>query len=248
MPANTTHPVFQAPSDQNVMIWRYMDFTKYVSLLESKGLFFARSDRLGDPFEGSFSKANIARRPEVYNDLSPENFNKMFDQVRRATEWYRYWTYMNCWHVNTHESAAMWRLYAYSNEAIAIQSTYARLCQVLPKGAFVGLVQYIDYERDWLPEGNSYYPFVHKRKSFEHERELRAVIQDLPRSDRGIEIGKPNPQQGISVPISVSDLITQVSVAPTAADWFRGLVGKVTTRYGYNFPVTRSSLDERPVY
>jgi hypothetical protein len=120
---------------------------------------------------------------------------------------------------------------------------------VLPEKARVGVVHYIDYDRDWLPERNVYSPFVHKRKSFEHEREIRAIIREVLRNNLGIELaGEPNPQEGILVPVSVSELVTQVSVAPTTAEWFRDLVGRVTARYGYTFNVIRSSLDERPVY
>ena len=36
-----------------------MSFTKFVSLLTRKALFFARADKLGDPFEGSLSQLNV---------------------------------------------------------------------------------------------------------------------------------------------------------------------------------------------
>ena len=36
MPAKK-HPVFLLPDDINVPIWRYMDFTKFVSMLEHGG-------------------------------------------------------------------------------------------------------------------------------------------------------------------------------------------------------------------
>ena len=34
-------------------LWRYIDFTKLVSFLEDQTIFFARADKLGDPFEGA---------------------------------------------------------------------------------------------------------------------------------------------------------------------------------------------------
>ena len=55
-------PITKIPSNGNTKIWRYLDFTKFVSLLQRKALFFCRSDRLGDSFEGSFSKANVENR------------------------------------------------------------------------------------------------------------------------------------------------------------------------------------------
>jgi hypothetical protein len=46
------HETCLKPANENAKIWRYMDFTKFVSLLEKKALFFCRADKLGDPFEG----------------------------------------------------------------------------------------------------------------------------------------------------------------------------------------------------
>jgi hypothetical protein len=61
------HPLLSPPPDDAVL-WRYMDFTKFVSLLETSALFFCRPDQLGDPFEGSISPAEppiVAGEPQV---------------------------------------------------------------------------------------------------------------------------------------------------------------------------------------
>jgi hypothetical protein len=50
MPASE-HPVFLPPDDPGAQIWRYMDFTKFVSMLDNGGVFFCRADKLGDKFE-----------------------------------------------------------------------------------------------------------------------------------------------------------------------------------------------------
>jgi hypothetical protein len=39
--------------------------------------------------------------------------------------------FVNCWHMNEHESAAMWRLYSQADEAICVQSTFARLADAV---------------------------------------------------------------------------------------------------------------------
>jgi hypothetical protein len=52
-------------------------------------------------------------------------------------------TYLNCWHLNDYESAAMWDIYQRNNDAIAIQSTYTKLCNSLIQkepDVFVGKV------------------------------------------------------------------------------------------------------------
>lgn len=246
MPATTNHPVFSAPSDPQVPIWRYMDLTKYVAMLETQALFFARGDLLGDPFEGSISRANFALRPEIYKDAKiPE---EVWRQLSEFTEKIRFWTFVNCWHMNEHESAAMWRMYTATNQAIAIRSTYKKLCDALPTEAFVGVVKYIDYATEWLPEGNSLWPYVHKRRSFEQERELRAVIQQLPTSGGKLDLSKPPSEAGRLVPVPLAALIEEIAVAPTAPLWFRELVQAVTRRYGHSFVVRQSVLDDSPIF
>ena len=51
------HEAFTPPLSDTVL-WRYMDFTKFVSLLEKQALFFARADK-HDPFEGAWP--NLSR-------------------------------------------------------------------------------------------------------------------------------------------------------------------------------------------
>jgi hypothetical protein len=51
------HPSFLKPQGNKVKTRRYyMDFTKFVSLLEQSELFFARADKLGDIFEGAYRR------------------------------------------------------------------------------------------------------------------------------------------------------------------------------------------------
>jgi len=50
------HPVFTPPPDENIKIWRYMDFTKFLSFIDKETLFFTRVDQLEDKFEGRFAK------------------------------------------------------------------------------------------------------------------------------------------------------------------------------------------------
>jgi hypothetical protein len=248
MPAATGHPVFPPPDNPDVRIWRYMDFAKYAAMLESGGLFFSRADLLGDPFEGARSRANYTRRQEVYGAEAP-GVMLSGDYMASLFQGQRQWTLVNCWHMGDHESAAMWRLYARSNQAVAVQSTFNRLHFVLPEDAFVGPVCYIDYEQDWVPEGNALAPFVCKRKSFEHEHELRAVISVLPpQRDGAILIDAPNPERGRSVPVDLKHLVEAVYVAPTAPTWVAELVRNVTARCGFAFVVHQSALDAAPLF
>jgi hypothetical protein len=224
-------------------LWRYMDFTKFVSLISSSKLFFCRADRFKDPFEGSYPKANLLMRPEVYEGTIAE---AMLPQLSAHYSYLREWTFISCWHANEFESAAMWDLYGKTNQAVAIETSYAKLQHVLPEEAFLGFVKYIDYETEWLPEGNSFYSFMHKRKSFEHEKEVRAVMHEYSRAD--LVTHAPNPEHGMSVPIMINELISNVHVAPTAPKWLADLVAEVAAKYGLSATVKKSDLFSEPVF
>lgn len=234
------HPVFTPPDDPTTKIWRHMDFTKFVSMLENEGLFFARVDCLDDPFEGSYARGN-----EAIRNLIPEEYRAhpfVFGQMRSAAKWLSQRVVVNCWHMSEYESAAMWKLYARTEEAICIQSTYERLRHCLPNKVYIGQVKYIDYEREYIPEGNLFWPFMHKRRSFEHERELRAVTVLWPRESGAL------PESGIWVRVDLNHLIEKIYVAPAAPPWFSDLASKVVARYALDKPVIQSSLNAEPFY
>jgi hypothetical protein len=260
MPQN--HPCFQEPVNPAIKIWRYMDFAKFVSLLEDRALFFARADRLGDPFEGSFPRTNIDMRPVWYKEMIDKMGEGKFSVTLEGGckrmplletlpflhAWFCQWTFVNCWHINDFESAAMWRLYALSNQAIALQSTYERLRGCLPESVFTGQIQYLNYEADVIPESNLMWPFVHKRLSFSHEQELRALIQEIPGESGSLAIGKPNSAEGKLVPVDLNSLVGSIYVAPSAPAWYADLTRKIIARYGLSKDVWQSALDARPLY
>jgi hypothetical protein len=101
------HPVFDPPEDRDASIWRYVDFTKLVSFLERRRLFFARTDTFSDEFEGSTSRFNIEARPRLYAEIPPEQLAS----IAQTTAEFRRWTFINCWNLSEHESAAFWGLY-----------------------------------------------------------------------------------------------------------------------------------------
>lgn len=148
--------------------------------------------------------------------------------------------------MNEHESAAMWSLYGRS---VAIRSTYSRLRrQFSPTVVNIGVVHYIDYSRDEIPEDNAFWPYVFKRKSFEHERELRAVMQDISCGIMSWHTGAPQFSAGRDLAIDPDDLLEAIVVAPQAPQWKREVIEAVARRYGFRGPVLQSSLDAPALY
>jgi hypothetical protein len=150
--------------------------------------------------------------------------------------------------MNDHESAAMWSLYLKSSEGIAIQSTYSRLKHSIidDKEIYLGVVKYIDYENEKFNPGNMFNPFLHKRKSFEHEKELRCLYHK-PISIKKGTIDRPI-ENGISIKVDLVGLIEKIHVAPYAPYWFSDLVKKVLKRFNYNFTVVQSEMNKTPLF
>ena len=248
----TEHPVFEKPADENATIWRYLDFTKFVDMLDTGSLFFNRSDRFHDRFEGSYPQFNVKLRPEIYGRRKNAMTDAGLRGLSETSKLFRRHIAINCWYLNSHESAAMWRLYLKSNEGIAIQSTFSRLAESFLPGddkIYSGVVKYIDYETQWMPEGNLFYPFVHKRLSFAHENELRCVICRFPPSkDEKLDLTQETIDGGVSVPVDLSKLIARIYVAPDSPSWLNRLVESVARKYTINAPVIHSALASEPVY
>ena len=227
--------LFPAP-DPNAIIWHYTDFTNLVAIFEGQGIYFSRADILDDKFEGSISRPH---RDYVVSGerLNPEDYAQRLRSVRSAS-------YVHCWHINAHESAAMWKLYSSSTtDAIALHTTAAKLRKALPEEVGIGKVRYISYDHDEIPFGDLRWPLMHKRKSFEHENELRALHFERKRMG-----AKNNPEHWKSEVKDLNELVEAIYISPWAKRWLFELVKKVVHRYNLSIPVKQSALQQEPVF
>lgn len=242
---------FESPNDPEVSVWRYMDFTKFVSMLETRSLWFSRVDYLGDPYEGSTPRGESAfweslrtGQPDK-RDVADHNERSF----RSMAAYSRIRTFANCWHINEYESAAMWQLYSRENASIAVQTTYRCLRDALPSTVGIGIVKYIDYETEKIPHSNIINYCMHKRISFEHERELRALIWAMGLDNKSMApiwpIGEDT--TGISVKVDLGILVSAIVLAPNSPVWFERLVASMVSRYDMKFEVIRSAMEKEPL-
>ena len=262
----TEHPAFSPPNDDAVL-WRYMDFTKFISLLDEGALFFARADKLGDPFEGALSVKNKELHLSSYIDrlsdvdkiiLQAQNPEKDIHDIseEHVQGWMKFlmnqrqFTLISCWHESDHESAAMWTLYARETDGIAIKTDFGTFKQSLrsSEDIYIGKVDYVDYERHQIPEHNLFYPYLHKRQDFKHEEEVRAITTTYPKSVEEINQPLDICDVGRYYEVDLSLLIKAIVVAPYADDWFLELVQSVVDRYKLEIPVIKSNLSKKPIW
>jgi len=136
------------------------------------------------------------------------------------------------------------------NEGIAVQSTYEKLRNSITddEKVYLGLVRYIDYEKDSIIPGNFLFPFFHKRKSLEHERELRALVIKAPTGKEGLKVERETIVNGLHIRVDVETLIEKIYIAPSAPQWFADVVRTLIQKYGYKFEVVQSQLDAQPLF
>lgn len=242
------HPEFEEPADDTIL-WRYVDFTKFISYLEKNALFFVRSDQFPDKYEGKFTKKDVLAWKEKLQPHAKLSQIEMYERLRKSV-------HISSWHINENESAAMWEICLRSGEGVAIKSTFKRLKDSFiyhkEDDIYIGKVHYIDYTKNTIPQENIFKPFVYKRKAFEHEKELRAVIIKPSFSRKTVE--NPNftyihPKWlGIHVATDLEILIDKIIVSPDVPDWFIDLVTSLVKKFELNKKVSQSELSREPPY
>jgi hypothetical protein len=252
--------VYREPRSTDTL-WRYLDLAKYISLLHSSALHFCRADNfLNDPFEGAtgykamrhfweqkerdFITAAMkqgsvqAGKPIDDSEITREADRFVTGQRDNRTLYEPRRTFITCWHSNADESDAMWQIYSRRNQyMVALKTTVERLDNALGECSDneIGEVNYVDYQ--------SFYPvlgqqFWYKRKSFAHEREVRAIIKLWD----GIDA------DGILEPVQLDVLVEQVILGPESPDWFEGIVRSITEKYTQKFSIQRSNMDAEPFF
>ncbi|HEY6425618.1 MAG TPA: hypothetical protein VIX84_00150, partial [Acidimicrobiales bacterium] len=135
------HPSFPQPAEIDSPLWRYLTVGKFVDLIWRHELWFSRLDRLGDPLEGSLGVPNALR--QATDPVVQRN------QLQLGSEQMRSHLFVSCWHLSTHESAAMWAGYTHEQEAVAVRSTFRRLVESIEGSDefFAGEIAYGDHRQ-----------------------------------------------------------------------------------------------------
>ena len=148
-------------------------------------------------------------------------------------------TFVSCWYQEDAESQAMWKLFAGEKYGIALRTTASKLigsftCR-LPD--YLGFVRYLDYEKE--PMAVSRFPPVfYKRKAFQHEREVRAVIapqQCIEQPDEN------STGLGTNVAVDPTHLIDELIVSPYSPDRLMDVVESLLTRFQVEVEVSSES-------
>jgi len=222
-----------------------MSLAKLINLLLSNKLYLTRLDLLGDAHEGTYTKQNWLKNPELYQI---ENAKGVLETQLNQNLRMRQSMYVNCWRIDNHESEAMWKLYCPSNEGVAIQTSYAKLFDSLPERnlkCFIGLVTYLDYETESFDKSNLFNPVMHKRKAFEHEKEIRIVKADMTLWNGDLDKA---PAPGINLDTKLISDIEAVYINPYSPEWYFETVSNLLSKIDFTPPIKWSEIKSVPRY
>lgn len=146
-------------------------------------------------------------------------------------------TFINCWHASDSESEALWRLYSDDHSAVVAISTKVETLQTAFGDHLVAEVRYTD---DYVHQPGDHWSrrFLTKRRAFEHEREVRVLIQNYDAGDRL--------QAGLEISTDVDALIEEIRISPFAEHWFVEAVGASCKAFGLPRSPSPSSLRVKP--
>ncbi len=259
------------PKDEDIL-WRYVSFEKFVNMLKTNSLFFTKVGKFKDPYEGYMPRRILENfKQRLLRNGIPEKF---VERLMKENEVYRRHILCNCWHQNVVESMAMWDKYHMRNSGVVIKTTVGKMKNSLSGkcGIYIGKIVYIDNDNDndqymknlldldrniniGVSEIMLFSPYFRKRKEYEHEQEVRFIVDIVPAAnvpaDVPLETFLKNElpdmcDTGIPVNIDVSKLIDEVIISPYAESWVTQTVQSVVDQYGFNFEVNSSTLLDEP--
>lgn len=300
MPFTRTDHICTVPTDWK--LWRYMSFAKFMNMLMLDQMHFHVASGFNDDFEGTVPESVRDIMEEEYAAAAeegdfPENG---LEEHKKLVGVLRDITYLSCWHNKGHESAAMWSKYGNEDGAVAIESSVGNLRDALTTAedqVYIGKVEYTIFNEDnreddeddlsdvdpaelnpkfllTNEESNIFSPFLYKRKSFDYEDEIRAIIQKPVYADDEDEEGalpiriqtddgwkhlkdeRDPDRDGVDPHILVSQLIDRIHVSPGSRDWILDTIreavkakeGLPTDEDEVKSFVVESQLDDNPVF
>lgn len=228
------HPTFEISKSIEKPIWKYMDFWKFLNLLETSSLYFSDSENLGDNFEGRIPKAVLKLMFEEDKRLGSTNnaeINGFLEETLRKETLISSWTY------HQKESFAMWKMYAKDKMGIAIQTNLDSLKRAFKKtdrSIYVGEIQYFDESKFRFSTTNLYYPFLVKLEYYSFEKEIRCITSCTNEETK----------EGKLVKIDLNELIKTIYISPNSKPEFKKMVELLRKDYNLNFNIKFSEVND----
>lgn len=226
------HRSFRTPP-LNVEIWHYFNLPKFLWLIHTSQLYFARTDQFDDAKEGKVTQTDIT----FWNRFG-DNFYENFISNDKIGCFY-----VNCWFIADKESYLMWKAYSSTTEGIAIKSNVEQLINSLDpsdnRDVYCSCVRYLKDENDSVfvksdNMANLMAPYFSKRAYFSDERELRLLYSDANARFN-------SSPKGLNFKVDIAKLISEIYIAPQSQKWYQELVNIEVSKAGLDPSIIKKS-------
>ena len=203
------HHNLTEPENSRQRLWRYLKYERLLQTINEGVLYFPHITNLSDKWEGLLTTRTKDKlfKQEYAKYNKTESANGAVTQYEQHKDAF----YINSWHMNNHESYLMWK--AYGDRGCAIQTTYEKLTLSLHSSQAeinVGIVNYIDYDKEQLPIGNTFYSVSYKDIAYKDEKEFRLLYWKLNLPNQNL----PAEEIGVKVAVDVNILIENIYIMP----------------------------------
>jgi hypothetical protein len=260
--------------DGETHLWRFVDYSKFIWILQNQSLYFARADTFSDPYEGfppvkhleqKYSNSR-RRRNEINERLSSGDGGEPLpeiavDEFLASYRMFRKSSFLNCWYSSDEESEsiAMWKQYLNSGDGVAVKTNYSDFLDSIKcdmsEDMYAGEVEYVDYESHEFAESNIFKCYLLKQKEYNYENEVRFLIYSPPPSSNDKELkpggtldlrwdGQP---KGILLNVDLEDMIEEVVISPFSPEWVtKEQLECLLARHRVDIEVSESIVNKGP--
>lgn len=218
--------------------WRYMDFWKFLNLINTSEIFFSNVEMLGDQHEGRIPEKifqMMLKKDEMegYNCNDAKNYKNLTENVIRKK------IIILSWSANETESFAMWKMYAKEKLGIAIKTNFDRLKKAFDKteeDIYIGEVRYYNDDKPSYRTGNTFYTFMTKHNYYEFETEVRCIA----------EISDEDEPSSKKIKVDLNELIDEIYISPFAHE--TGLIEIIEflkEKNNLSFKITISKVNDK---
>jgi hypothetical protein len=250
-------------NDQD-FLWKYLDFYKFLYLIEENKIYFSRIDQFDDPLEGLTDRiifdlwiCNHTPDFEIMNPALPldkrqqiaENAKRGLSNIKEVAMTTQRTQFSSCWYLSKRESRAMWDLYS-DLGSVAIRFGAKELIELMKDQAkevtdknfnhmTIGNVYYRDlYPPELDPNKPSELPnsfsINKKDSSYSHENEFRFVINFEKVIPDNIGFGLKFPQ--------LSSLNFNIITHPKTEKWKFMILKKLLSKYNLEKNLSKSNI------
>ena len=255
--------------DFDSIVFRYLTFSKFISMVTYQALWFPKLNILQDTFEGGLPflaerimRENHAKWKGMFD--TPELRAQIDNWPNKNVENGRELAVVNCWFLGDVESSRMWEEYVGIKEGVAIKSTIKKLMQYVdlnpdPHISQIGKVDYIDFNKYTINSYRAAQVFERaflKNNKYCHEQEVRIATMNWKHLGCVSMEGRPftteqcsginmnnfeNP--GLYVRVNFEKLVDAVILAPNAPVWLENLIRRIFELSKLNIPIEKSKIE-----